>query len=596
MYKRQTPVIGDTTSAAERAEKPDGWALPDDVRAALDRVIGARRDIRRYRPEPVPNHLVRTVIDAGHAAPSVGHSQPWRFIIVDDPALRDKAAVLADVEKLKQAELLTPDRKQRLLDLQLDGIKEAPLGIVVACDRRTPASGVLGRNTFVDTDLWSCAAAIENMWLTARAHGLGMGWVTLFSPDDLAELLHLPDGVETLGWMCMGWPDERPPSPGLQRRAWSKKLPVENLIMRNGWREGAESPANAIATEGDGHMPDQAHVVAAHDSSDQLLTPPGSLGILDTTMDKIAAVGDIHRAQHILIGADHPVTKHGVSSFSSSVTREIMDASATGESLGVTTAAGAGISSLLIDAGVDGHSSRGDHGDGKDRGDHGERDRRNSSAPSIRYVRTHDTRGDIAMAPALSVSDAHAFIDYGRKLAGEFAKPTLFAVGEVGIGNTTPASILAAHFTGLDVADAVGIGAHSDTSMMERKREVARQALSRVQPSSPIDALAEFGGPEFAVTTGLCLGALDNHHVIVLDGLTISVAALAAVQINPAVQSHLVAGHVSREKAHRTVITHLGLEPLLALRFRCGEGVGAILATQMIMTGLTARRHTGRTA
>lgn len=589
-WERPTPVIGDTTSAVERAEKPDGWALPDDVRDALDRVIGARRDIRRYRPEPVPEHLVRTIIDAGHAAPSVGHSQPWRFIIVDDPALRDKAAVLADVEKLKQAELLTPDRKQRLLDLQLDGIKEAPLGIVVACDRRTPASGVLGRNTFVDTDLWSCAAAIENMWLTARAYGLGMGWVTLFRPDDLAELLHLPEGVETLGWMCLGWPDERPPSPGLERRAWSKKLPVENLIMRNGWREGAESPANAIATPGGGHMPDQEHVVAAHDSSDQLLTPPGSLGILDTTMDKVAAVGDIYHAQHILIGADHPVTEHGVSSFSPSVTREIMDASMVGESLGVTTAAGAGIRSLLIDAGVDGDSGRDGQSDREARAD------RDDSAHAIRYAHAHDERGDIATAPALSTADTRAFIDYGRKLAGEFTEPTLFAVGEVGIGNTTPASILAAHFTGLDVEDAVGIGAHSDTSMMERKREVARQALSRVQPSSPIDALAEFGGPEFAVTTGLCLGALDNHHVVVLDGLAISVAALAAVQINPAVQSHLAAGHVSREIAHRTVITHLGLEPLLALRFRCGEGVGAILATQMIMTGLSARRHTGRTA
>lgn len=589
-WERPTPIIGDTTSAVERAEKPDGWALPDDVRDALDRVIGARRDIRRYRPEPVPEHLVRTIIGAGHAAPSVGHSQPWRFIIVDDPALRDKAAVLADVEKLKQAELLTPDRKQRLLDLQLDGIKEAPLGIVVACDRRTPASGVLGRNTFVDTDLWSCAAAIENMWLTARAYGLGMGWVTLFRPDDLAELLHLPEGVETLGWMCLGWPDERPPSPGLERRAWSKKLPVENLIMRNGWREGAESPANAIATPCDGHMPDQEHVVAAHDSSDQLLTPPGSLGILDTTMDKVAAVGDIYHAQHILIGADHPVTEHGVSSFSPSVTREIMDASMVGESLGVTTAAEAGIRSLLIDAGVDGDSGHDGQSDREARAD------RDDSAHAIRSAHAHDERGDIATAPALSTADTHAFIDYGRKLAGEFTEPTLFAVGEVGIGNTTPASILAAHFTGLDVEDAVGIGAHSDTFMMERKREVARQALSRVQPSSPIDALAEFGGPEFAVTTGLCLGALDNHHVVVLDGLAISVAALAAVQINPAVQSHLATGHVSREIAHRTVITHLGLEPLLALRFRCGEGVGAILATQMIMTGLSARRHTGRTA
>jgi len=416
-----------------------------------------------------------------------------------------------------------------------------------------------------------------------------MGWVTLFRPDDLAELLHLPEGVETLGWMCLGWPDERPPSPGLERRAWSKKLLVENLIMRNGWHEGTESPANAIATPGDGHMPDQAHVVAAHDSSDQLLTPPGSLGILDTTMDKVAAVGDIHHAQHILIGADHPVTKHGVSSFSPSVTREIMDASAVGESLGVTTAAGAGIPSLLIDAGVDGDVGCEGQSDREARED------RDDSAHAIRYVHAHDERGDIATAPALSTADTRAFIDYGRKLAGEFTEPTLFAVGEVGIGNTTPASILAAHFTELDVDEAVGIGAHSDTSMMERKREVARQALSRVQPSSPIDALAEFGGPEFAVTTGLCLGALDNHHVVVLDGLAISVAALAAVQINPAVQSHLVAGHVSREIAHRTVITHLGLEPLLALRFRCGEGVGAILATQMIKTGLSARRHAGRT-
>lgn len=255
----------------------------------------------------------------------------------------------------------------------------------------------------------------------------------------------------------------------------------------------------------------------------------------------------------------------------------------------MTTAAGAGIPSLLIDAGVDGDVGCEGQSDREARED------RDDSAHAIRYVHAHDERGDIATAPALSTADTRAFIDYGRKLAGEFTEPTLFAVGEVGIGNTTPASILAAHFTELDVDEAVGIGAHSDTSMMERKREVARQALSRVQPSSPIDALAEFGGPEFAVTTGLCLGALDNHHVVVLDGLAISVAALAAVQINPAVQSHLVAGHVSREIAHRTVITHLGLEPLLALRFRCGEGVGAILATQMIKTGLSARRHAGRT-
>ncbi|MBD4634624.1 5,6-dimethylbenzimidazole synthase, partial [Xanthomonas citri pv. citri] len=79
---------------------------------------------------------------------------------------------------------------------------------------------------FTDADMWSCACAIENMWLTARAHGLGMGWVTLFQPEELAELLHLPNDVETLGWLCLGWPDERPPAPGLERRGWSRRVPL----------------------------------------------------------------------------------------------------------------------------------------------------------------------------------------------------------------------------------------------------------------------------------------------------------------------------------------------------------------------------------
>ena len=107
-----------------------------------------------------------------------------------------------------------------MLDLKLEGLREAPVGIVVCCDRRVPGAGILGRATFPDADLWSCACAIENLWLTARAEGLGVGWVTLFPPAELAELLGLPEGVETLGWLCVGWPNERPPAPGLERAGW----------------------------------------------------------------------------------------------------------------------------------------------------------------------------------------------------------------------------------------------------------------------------------------------------------------------------------------------------------------------------------------
>jgi nicotinate-nucleotide--dimethylbenzimidazole phosphoribosyltransferase len=190
----------------------------------------------------VPPGLLRQVLEAGHQAPSVGHSQPWRFIIVTEQATRDAAALVADRERLRQADLLTPDRRARLLDLQLDGIREAPVGVVVACDRRTPAAGVLGRATFGDADLWSCACAVQNMWLAARAAGLGLGWVTLFQPADLAALLDLPDGVETLGWLCLGWPDERPPDPGLERRGWSRRLPLDDVILPERWPAAEPSP------------------------------------------------------------------------------------------------------------------------------------------------------------------------------------------------------------------------------------------------------------------------------------------------------------------------------------------------------------------
>ncbi|WP_217640808.1 5,6-dimethylbenzimidazole synthase [Blastococcus tunisiensis] len=197
MWPRPVPLVGDGSAASERAADPAGWALAPDARAGLYEAIAARRDVRRFRPDPVPGDVLQRVLGAAHAAPSVGHSQPWRFLLVRDPELRDRAALLTDRERLRQAALLEEDAARRLLDLQLEGVREAPLGVVVCCDRRTPAAGVLGRATFPDADLWSCAAAIQNLWLAARAEGLGVGWVTLFRPEDLAALLGLPDGVVT---------------------------------------------------------------------------------------------------------------------------------------------------------------------------------------------------------------------------------------------------------------------------------------------------------------------------------------------------------------------------------------------------------------
>ncbi len=576
------PTIGDPTSAAERAAAPQGWAFPAEVRRALREVIGARRDIRRFRPDPVPDGLLREVISAGHAAPSVGHSQPWRFIVVRDPDTRQRAANLADAQRITQASAMLPERGRQLLDLKLEGLREAPAGLVVACDRRVPALGVLGRATFTDADVWGCACAVENMWLTARAAGLGMGWVTLFDPADLGELLGLPEGVETLGWLCIGWPDELPPGPGLERRAWSSTLPLDEVILHERWPASGEEPARPVS-----HLraPDQAHTVAATDAADELLTPPGSLGVLDRALDRIAAAGqhDVRGGTLVLAGADHPVYDLGVSAYPPQVTREVMRAALSCEAVGTVTARASGFGTVVVDAGVRGEAL---------------------PSPAV-TARPQHPRGNLRDGDALHPEDVTALVaagsDLGRRLAGE----GLVLLGEVGVGNTTIASALAAALTGLPVEQAAGLGAGSDSAMVARKRDVIAGALARrgVEPGTPApasfsarDLLGAFGGGEIALLTGVTLGAARAGGVVVLDGLATSVAALLAVREEPAVAAYLIAGQVSRERAHEQVLRALGLEPLLDLRLRAGEGAGAALAGAMLLTGLRVRREAGRVA
>ncbi len=578
-WARPVPVIGDATSARTRREDPAGWAMGESVVEALESVVGARRDIRRFRPDPVPTELLEAVLEAGHRAPSVGHSQPWRFIVVSDQATRDKAAHLADAARLAQADHLTEDRAARLLDLKLEGLREAPLGIVVACDRRTPALGVLGRATFPDADLWSCATAIENMWLTARAHGLGMGWVTLFDPADLADLFGLPEGVVTLGWLCLGWPDERPPEPGLQRAGWSTKTPLAEVVLRERWSERA--PAQPVS-----HLrgPDEHRLVAATDDADDLLAPPDSLGVLDRVLNRVVALGDrpIDGGTLVLASADHPVADLGVSPYAVSVTREVTEAAVAGTSMGAVAARTSGLDLRVVDAGV--------------RGD-------DPVAGAI-DARPRDPRGDLASADALTAADVDALLATGRDLGRRSAERGLVVLGEIGVGNTTVAAAVACALTGLDAVDAVGLGAGADAAILERKRAIVEAALARSAPSlttagSPADRakaiLAALGGPDLALLTGVVLGAVEGGAPVILDGLAGSLPGLLATRIEPAVQAHLIAGQRSRERAHAAVLRALGLEPLLTLRLRAGEGVGACLAASMLLQGLRMRRLAART-
>lgn len=570
-WPRPVPTVGDRTSAAERAADPSGWALDAAVQEALEQVVGLRRDVRKYRPDPVPPPLLERVLAAGHRAPSVGHSQPWRFVVVREQRTRDRAAALADRERLRQADGLTPDRRARLLDLQLEGIREAPVGVVVACDRRAAAAGVLGRATFPDTDVWSCACAIQNMWLTARAGGLGMGWVTLFTPRDLAALLALPDGVQTLGWLCLGWPDERPPEPGLQHRGWSQRLDLSDVVLDERWpaQDAPPAPPSYLAPQVDrvnassrsAAGPPPAAVVAARDSGDDLLTAPGSLGVLDAAVDRVLALaGDTRGGTLVLAAGDHPVVRHGVSAYPSGVTAQVLAATAAGKSLAAVTARATGLRLVW------------------------------------RHAVAERAQGDLLHADGLHLDDVAALLKQGRALGRSAAADGLVCLGEVGIGNTTVAAALACALLALPAEQVVGLGAGADTAMLGRKTAVVVGALARVGSTrDPVRLLAGLGGPELALLAGVVLGAAGSGAPVVLDGLATTVSALVAVRLEPSARPALVAGQRSRERGHAAVLVELGLEPLLDLRLRAGEGVGACLAAQALLAGLSVRRTAGRT-
>jgi nicotinate-nucleotide--dimethylbenzimidazole phosphoribosyltransferase len=586
-WPRPVPLIGDPSAASERAADLSGWAFDDDTVSALHRVIRARRDVRRYRPDPVPDELLRSVLAAGHQAPSVGHSQPWRFVVITEQTTRDRAVLLSDRERLRQAAQLEPDRRTRLLDLQLEGIREAPVGVVVACDRRAAAAGVLGRASFPDADLWSCACAIQNIWLAARAAGLGLGWVTLFQPSDLAELLGLPDGVQTLGWLCLGWPDERPPEPGLERAGWSRRLSLEQVMLAERWpagqapesppsylRDGARPEAAVPDAAGSGtalpaaglRAPAGQAVVAARDTGDRLLSAPGSLGVLDAAVNRVLALGSsqLDGGSLVLVAAEHPVTAHRISAYPTSVTADVLAATAAGESLGACAARAAGL-----------------------------------SVHAVRAVAQH-RQGDLVHADGLSGADVARLLAEGTSLGRTAAAAGLVCLGEVAVGNTTVAAALAAGLLELPAELVVGLGVGADAAMLERKRGVVAQALNRARArhgkrlAEPLTAVAALGGPEFAMLAGVVLGAAGAGVPIVLDGCATGIAALLAVRLEPAVQAYLVAGQRSRERAHPLVLTELGLEPLLELRLRAGEGVGACLAAQLLLSGLRIRRSAGQ--
>src|ERR1700722_9639196 len=203
---------------------------------ALYDVIMRRRDVRgEFTGAPVDPTVLRRVLEAAHAAPSVGLTQPWDFVVVTDAGLRSDFYKHVESERSTFAATLEGERAETFAGIKIDGVLEASLSVVVTYDSDRGAPNVLGRHAIADAGLYSVCLAIENLWLACTAEGWGMGWVSFYEESFLSQLLGIPEPVRPVAWLCMGPVSALAEVPDLERHGWRERLPLEDVLHAETW-------------------------------------------------------------------------------------------------------------------------------------------------------------------------------------------------------------------------------------------------------------------------------------------------------------------------------------------------------------------------
>ena len=227
--------------------------LSEADRAGLYRVLLSRRDVRgQFLPEPVPDEVLARILVAAHHAPSVGFMQPWSFILVRSPEVKGRIKAAFEQANAEAAGLFDGVRGDTYRSLKLEGILEAPVNICVTCDRDRIGPVVLGRTHQPEMDLYSTVCAVENLWLAARAEGLGLGWVSIIAEPALKEILGLPERVVPVAYLCLGKVSHFFAQPELETRGWRKRLALADLVTLDRWegeRDDTLGAALALAQD-----------------------------------------------------------------------------------------------------------------------------------------------------------------------------------------------------------------------------------------------------------------------------------------------------------------------------------------------------------
>lgn len=217
---------------------------PEQDKEAIYRVIAERRDMRHFLPTAIAPELLTKLLQAAHHAPSVGLMQPWRFIRISDRDLKKAIHAQVNEERTHTAQAIgsyeNTARMAEFMRLKVEGILDCgELLIATLCDRRE--KHIFGRRTLPEMDIASVSCAIQNLWLAARAEGIGMGWVSMFDPAKLAKLLNIPDGAKPIAILCLGYVNSFYKEPMLVEEGWAQEKPLADMLMENQWQHDVGS-------------------------------------------------------------------------------------------------------------------------------------------------------------------------------------------------------------------------------------------------------------------------------------------------------------------------------------------------------------------
>ncbi|WP_405782332.1 nicotinate-nucleotide--dimethylbenzimidazole phosphoribosyltransferase [Streptomyces sp. NBC_00859] len=554
----------------------------DAEREAVLRVMRERRDIRNgFRSDPIPHEVLLRVLEAAHTAPSVGHSQPWDFVVIRSAETRRSMHELAQRQREAYAKSLPKGRAKQFKELKIEAILDTPVNIVVTADPTRGGRHTLGRHTQPQMAPYSSALAVENLWLAARAEGLGVGWVSYFDEREMVRALGLPEHLEVVAYLCVGYVDEFPEEPELMQAGWSKRRPLSWVVHEETYGRRAlpgEEPHDLLQETITNIRPLDAKALGeAWDRQKRMTKPAGALGMLEIISAQLSGLSRMcpppipEPAAVAIFAGDHGVYAQGVTAWPQEVTCQMVANFLGGGAVCNAFANQVGAEVCVVDVGVAGELP---------------------ATPGLLPRKVRAGTADFTTGPALTREEVLAAIEVGIETARDLvaAGNKVLLTGEMGIANTTVSAALICVYTGQDAGEVTGRGTGINDEMHARKVDVVRRGLDLHQPdpADPIGVLAAVGGLEHAALAGFLLGGASLRTPVILDGVSAGAAALVARAIAPEALAACIAGHRSAEPGHVAALNKLGLRPLVDLDLRLGEGTGALLALPVVQSAARA--------